>query len=122
MKLTEKYITLSDSGATLCAEATAVCDMKNSSPTIRFFSDAKWNSPNSGGWRGHRENNKVLDLLAFLGLEPVKTNVWLNLSEHLNFYKNFTLEVRRKKNIKNLTSPILWLQSTGPHPLGHTSE
>lgn len=33
----------------LCGEATAVPDMKNSPATIRFFSDAEWNSPSSAG-------------------------------------------------------------------------
>lgn len=53
--------------------------MKNSSSTIWFFSEERWNSPSSGGWRGHGGENRdsVKHHDASDWLQPLVTNVWL---------------------------------------------
>lgn len=105
----------------LCGEAWAVPDMKNSPATIRFFSDAEWNSPiSAGGVVCDTEgvSERVPQLPVLVWLKPVKTAIRLDKKASVReslYIKCESAECSQHPD----STPVWWPQSAAPTPLHH---
>lgn len=102
----------------LCGEATAVPDMKNSPATIRFFSDAEWNSPSSAGGVV-RDTQGVLgqvpQLPVFVRTKPVETTNRPQKKASVRESLHIKCESAEQARHPDST-PVWWPQSAVPTP------
>lgn len=102
----------------LCDEAWAVPDMKNSPATIRFFSDAEWNSPSSAGGvvcDTEGVSERVPQLPVLVWLKPVK--ITIRLDKKASVRESLCIKCESAECSQHPDStPVWWPQSAAPTP------